>query len=118
MKYTISSLLYLIILFSLDQFVFAPSHLYYEIPWLDIPMHVMGGFGVASLTLSLVAYNGKKISYQAMVAVFLVVAVGWELYEIIHDMIIHKVWGGWVDTISDVINGGIGASIAYYLLKK
>jgi hypothetical protein len=118
MKYIISSVLYLGILLSLSLFVFDPAHLYYEIPWLDIPMHLMGGFGVASLVLSVFSYKKQDVSYRTMILLVLVVAVGWELYEVIHDVIVGREWGGWSDTLSDIFNGTLGATVAYYLLKK
>jgi hypothetical protein len=49
MKHIIISALYLLTLFCLSHFVFDPSYLYNEIPWLDIPMHIMGGFVVGVL---------------------------------------------------------------------
>ena len=118
MKYIISSLLYLGILLSLSLFVFDPSHLYYEIPWLDIPMHLMGGFGVASLALSIARYKKYTLSFRAMLFVFFIVAIGWELYELGHDIVSNQEWGGWSDTLSDLFNGAIGAVSSYYLLKK
>jgi hypothetical protein len=99
-------------------FVFDPTHLYYELWWLDIPMHIMGGFGVASLIMAVVAYRKKKISYIAVLGLFLCVAVGWEVYELARDIMASQSWGGWSDTLSDIFNGGVGASVAYYLLKK
>lgn len=118
MKHIVSSLLYLVTLLCLSVFVFDRTNLYYEIPWLDIPMHVMGGFGIASLTLSISNYKNKNISLLGVLAVYACVAIGWELYELVGDILNHSVWNGWSDTISDFINGMIGAYGAYYLLKK
>lgn len=118
MKHIISSTLYLIVLLCLSEFVFDPTHLYYELPWLDIPMHIMGGFGVASLMIAIANYQHKKVSFLAVLCVYFLVAVGWELYEFVHDVALSFPWNGWFDTLSDIFNGGIGASIAYYLLKK
>lgn len=118
MKHIISSLLYLLILFCLSKFVFDPTNLYYELPWLDIPMHGMGGFGVASLAIAIANYKKRTLSLQTVILVYLGVALGWELYELAHDLINGSSWNGWPDTISDVINGGVGALVSYYLLKK
>lgn len=118
MKYIISSALYLAILLALSEFVFNPANLYFEIPWLDIPMHLMGGFGVASLVMSVASYYKKKTSLLTVILLVLLVAVGWELYEFIHDVIVHKDWGGWSDTISDIINGLLGALTAFYFFRK
>lgn len=118
MKHIISSALYLVVLLCLSVFVFDPTHLYYELPWLDIPMHVLGGFGVGSLTLSIASYKKHKISFLQMILVYACVAAGWELYEFSHDIFDNTPWNGWSDTVSDIINGAIGATVAYFLLKK
>lgn len=118
MKHIISSVLYLVILLCLSKFVFDPTNLYYELPWLDIPMHVMGGFGVASLVMSVARYRGTRLSFVTVLMLYLVVAIGWEFYELAHDMMRHMEWNGWGDTLGDIFNGAVGSSIAYYLLKK
>ena len=118
MKHIISSTLYLIILLCLSKFIFDPTYLYYEIPWLDIPMHVMGGFGVASLVLAVSAYKKKKMTFVSVLLIYLFIAVGWEVYEFIQDTMNNVSWNGWEDTLSDIANGAIGSSVAYYLLKK
>ncbi|MFA6608580.1 MAG: hypothetical protein WCT07_01580 [Candidatus Paceibacterota bacterium] len=118
MKHIIISALYLLILFCLSKFVFDPSYLYYEIPWLDIPMHIMGGFGVASLAGAILAYNGEKISYFKLFVAYIVVAVTWELYEYIVSLTNFLPWNGWFDTIKDIIDGFIGMSVAYIFVKK
>lgn len=118
MKYIISSGIYLAFLFCLSEFVLNPTNLYYEIPWLDIPMHILGGFGVAALTLSIGKYRKKSVSVVSMILAYLCVAVGWELYEFVHDIIDSRVWNGWQDTLADIFNGAFGAWIAYYFLKK
>lgn len=81
-------------------------------------MHIMGGFGVASLVMSVASYRKQTFSLATVILLYLCVAVGWELYEVARDIAREVAWNGWTDTIADVINGGIGASVAYYLLKK
>lgn len=118
MKHIITSVLYLIILLCLSVFVFDRTNLYYELTWLDIPMHVMGGFGVASFVMALGAYKHRTVSLIRLLTVYACVAVGWELYEVVGDSINQSSFNGWSDTISDFINGALGAVGAYYLLKK
>ena len=81
-------------------------------------MHVMGGFGVASLVLSIAAYKHKKLSLLEVLLAYAVIATGWELYELVGDLMSGSLWNGWSDTTSDFINGALGATGAYYLLKK
>lgn len=125
MKHIIISSLYLIILFCLSKFVFDPAYLYDEIKWLDIPMHIMGGFGVASLTGALLSYKGIKVSYTKLFVTYLVVAVAWEVFEHIHNLIVMGVWNGLrtqqadiFDTIKDLVDGYIGMSFAYFFVRK
>ena len=119
MKHIISSAFFLIILLCLSVFIFDPTNLYYELPWLDIPMHVLGGFGVASFVLAVATYGKQKLSLTHVLILYMCVAVAWELYEIVKDVFVYtRVWNDWPDTLSDVINGAIGAVVAFFLIKK
>ena len=81
-------------------------------------MHVMGGFGITSLTLAIAVYKKKKMSLISALIIYLIVAIGWEVYEFLGDVINTMKWNGWGDTLADTCNGAIGALVAYYLLKK
>jgi uncharacterized membrane-anchored protein len=119
MKPIVFSSLYLLVILSLSKFVFEPTYLYYELPWLDIPMHILGGFGVASLTSSIILYKKQKLTFWKVLIAYLVVAVVWEVYEYIHDMLATGVWQGeWLDTLSDIVNGFIGMSVSYLIVRK
>jgi hypothetical protein len=117
MKHIIISASYLIILFCLSKFVFEPVYLYDEIKWLDIPMHIMGGFGVAALAGAILSYKGLKVSYIKLFTTYIIIAISWEAYEYTHDMILEQDWGGWYDTIKDLINGFIGMGVAYLFVR-
>jgi hypothetical protein len=118
MKHIIISALYLLVLFCLSKFVFDPSYLYYEIWWLDIPMHIMGGFGVASLTGAVLSYKGMKVSYAKLFIVYIIVALTWEVYEYGINMLTQGEWSGWFDTTKDLIDGYLGMSFAYLFVRK
>lgn len=118
MKHIIISASYLVILFCLSKFVFEPVYLYDEIKWLDIPMHIMGGFGVASLAGAILSYRGLKASYIKLFIAYTAIAISWEVYEYVHDILLEQRWGGWLDTISDFINGLIGMIVAYLFVRK
>ncbi len=118
MKQIIISALYLVIIFCLSYFVFDPAYLYYEIWWLDIPMHILGGFGVASLANAILVYRGAKSTYWRLFIAYLFVALVWELYEYATSVFGDAIWGGYVDPIKDLFDGAIGASVAYLLVKK
>jgi hypothetical protein len=118
MKQIVGSLIYLAALLSLSVFVFDPTHLYYELPWLDIPMHVMGGIGTASLFIAINLYRKKKIKLAHLMLFYMVVAISWELYELANDIMNLSPWNGWTDTVSDIINGALGSLFAFFIFKK
>lgn len=118
MKQIITSALYLLTIFSVSQFIFEPAHLYYELKWLDIPMHIMGGFGVASLAAAIYTYFEKSVSFWKVFFAYAAVAILWEVYEYVHDLVTYTTWNGWFDTAKDFIDGLIGASLAYLFIRK
>ena len=118
MKKIIFSLIYLAILFSVSQFIFNPANLFYEIWWLDIPMHVLGGLGVASLAISILKYKNIETTFWKIIIPFFVIAVAWEIYEYVNSLYGTYIWGGWFDTIKDIFNGFIGAYISFNFIKK
>jgi hypothetical protein len=118
MKQIITSALYLAVIFAVSKFVFEPTHLYYELRWLDIPMHIMGGFGVASLLIAFYAYRGRTATWKSLLVFYSIAAVSWELYEYHHDLVTYTAWNGWFDTTKDYIDGLIGTGLAYLLIRK
>jgi hypothetical protein len=118
MKQIITSALYLLMIFALSHFVFDPANLYYELPWLDIPMHIMGGFGVAALFAAILNYLGQPVSYFHVFLAYTLTAVIWEIYEYKQDLVDYRIWNGWFDTVKDYVDGLIGASLAYFFIRK
>lgn len=118
MKRIIYSFLYLLILFLISKFVFDPANLYYELLWLDVPMHILGGIGVASLTNTILIYNKRNVSYFRIFIAYAVIAIGWEFYEYFFSpTFVHAAYS-WLDTFSDFINGLIGASVLYIIVRS
>lgn len=119
MKHIITSALFLLVLFCLSVFIFDPTYLYFELPWLDIPMHVLGGFGVVSFLMAVAAHGKQKFTLSQVLMLYMCVAISWELYEVVKDLVVnHVAWNGWSDTVSDVVNGAVGAVVAFLFLKK
>ena len=117
MKHIIISLLFLTILFCLSKFVFDPAYLYSELLWLDIPMHVIGGFGIASLSAAILSYKGIRVSYMKLFLAYMMVAIAWESYEYIKDVILPRPWGGWYDSIKDIFDGIVGSWFFWLFYK-
>lgn len=110
--------LYLLLEYVLSQYVFEPLNLYYELPWLDIPMHLLGGFGVAWFFIALLSVLKRSYTMRVVLLLTLVVAISWEIFERLLDLFAIREWGGWLDTLTDLLNGIIGALAAYKVFSK
>jgi hypothetical protein len=113
----------ILLTFLVSDLLFEKANLYYELRWLDIPMHMLGAFLFASLFIYFSLYkksNNKylKINYKNIIIFVLFVGVVWEVYEYIHDIIRQVEWRGVGDTSKDLVNDIIGASIAFLLNKN
>jgi len=118
MKSVLLSALFLLLVLCVSVFIFDPTHLYYELPWLDIPMHILGGVGIGFFYIALEKYRKRSISYKQLLVLYFVIAIGWELYEIIKDSLRSLPWNSMSDTFSDIVNGWIGVCVGYFIGKK
>jgi hypothetical protein len=112
------SALFLLSIFLVSQYVFNPLNLYFELPWLDIPMHIIGGFAVSLLLITGLPIIKKQPTLIKVILGTLVVMILWEVYEFYLDVNDMRTWIGWQDTLSDVFNGFLGMFIGYKLFSK
>ena len=119
----IRTLFFIIVTFSVSQFVFNPLNLYYELWWLDIPMHILGGFLFGLLSIDMyryMAHENNKLNFNLKLnlyhVLFFVFSIGvlWEIYEYIMGVYGIYLWGGPIDTVKDIFDDLIGAAIAYH----
>lgn len=98
---------------------------YWRIPWLDMPMHFLGGLWVGSTALWFVFWR-KKMAHRYgaayAVALIAVVVVGglWEVFEFSIDTLTFSSQNSVVDTASDLffdILGG-GAAATFFNIKR
>lgn len=118
MKSIFFSLLFLLIIFLVSHYIFEPTYLYYELWWLDILMHILGGFGVVSLTRAILSYKGIEVSYTKLFLAYIFVAVVWEIYELIRGVMVYDSIYKYLDTVKDLFDGYIGMSLFYFLIRK
>ena len=81
MKKVLTAAILTLLTFIVSRFVFEPTNLYYELPWLDIPMHIWGGFLIGLLIISLSFYNKTLKNKQFFFLALFLVMVIWEVYE-------------------------------------
>lgn len=102
------------------------KHLYFYIWWLDIPMHILGGFWVGLMVLTYYfahrhkLYKSESLRFAFLLAVgaTFVVAVSWEIFEWGVDRANGLNHNDIVDTIADICNGLIGASLGTALFVR
>lgn len=91
--------------------------MYQELWWLDIPMHILGGFGVGAFFLSVFEYKKRPVTYRTIFLLYIVIALGWEFLEAYKGFTNLQDLGDVVDTLADLFNGALGAAIAYRVVK-
>ena len=96
---------------------------YWRIPWLDMPMHFLGGFWIGSVALW---FFSPRIPEQSLnvflISLLAVVVIGglWELFEFnIGTMTFVPEQNGILDTSSDLVFDIIGSVTAtmYFIFK-
>ncbi len=97
---------------------------YWRIPWLDMPMHFLGGFWVGSVVLWFYS-SGIFTQYLRIFVMSLgaavVVGVLWELFEFnVDTFVVISKQNGLLDTSSDIIFDIIGGTAAatYFIFKN
>jgi len=90
---------------------------YYSYPYIDIALHLLGGFTTALLVFYILRSAGLSSSAEfalGMIALLLiVVTAGWEVFE--QAFTIARDAGFSMDTLSDVIFGFVGGLIGWAL---
>lgn len=88
------------------------TDLYWTYRWLDIPMHILGGFALGSLVIAILMRHRPGMYVLAMLAV----AFGWELFEVLIGM--PRPTDYPLDTLLDLFDDGVGALMAYLLARR
>lgn len=115
-KLSIRIVLIIFIIFLLNTLAMK-FHWYFTVWWFDMPMHLLGGFWIGLLLFSIFRVkniNSKNIT--KVILLFLVIAFGWELFEVSVDKIITKNIFNILDTSSDIFFGisGVLFSVLYF----
>lgn len=102
------------------------SGTYYSHPLIDIPMHFLGGFAVASMFVSLLKIAedkkilkiNKPLRFLFVISFVVLIAVGWEFFEYLLEASLNfKSQLSIADTMGDLLFGLLGA-IASYCIKR
>lgn len=105
-------------IFLLSHYVFDPTHLYDEIWWLDIPMHIAGGAAVTWFAVTCSDMFGYPLSRKQYFMVYLAIAGLWECAEYIRGMVIYDSIWKYADTVKDLIDGALGTWAVVRIANK
>ena len=87
--------------------------LYWSIWWYDIPVHIIGGAGIALLAAWALALKGKQPSFFACMLMVLIAGLGWEVFEAYFGLT--EFPQDTIDTIKDLCDDVLGGSVAFIL---
>ncbi len=102
------------------------AHLYYLLWWFDIPMHMLGGLWVA-LTALVIYYHtpwvrrkDRSTSFVVAYALATTMVIGllWEVFEFSVEHLVKLNDNGLLDTLKDLVDDLIGASVASIIFIK
>ncbi len=111
LRWLLAALVAALIIAALEQWAVA-DFLYWRYVWFDVPMHFLGGLTIA---LSLVALSGSRFRPYAFITCMVLVAVGWEVFEVI---IGSPQKANYVlDTSLDLLMDTLGASLIYLIAR-
>lgn len=123
--FSIRLLAALIVLLACVQGAATYWDLYFFVWWLDIPMHLLGGFWISAATITYRLSRNSSgggdatlvLLAYALVATLLI-GLGWELFEWSVDRVNGLIHFDLLDTLGDLANDVIGASVAAGILLR
>ncbi|CAN5759976.1 hypothetical protein BH11PAT2_BH11PAT2_02700 [soil metagenome] len=89
------------------------TYFYWHHRWFDIPMHILGGIAIGSFLLAFFSVKRAWLYFAAMLSI----TVLWEVFEY-YAGISRGQPDYWFDTIKDIADGMIGASITFITAKN
>jgi hypothetical protein len=109
------SLLLILFVFLFSRLVLEPRDIYIKLFWIDIPMHILGGFVWSYLFINLNSYFKFNFKIKHILFFVLLIAIIWEIYEIITGVANLNILDskyGIPDTLQDITFGLFGAFLA------
>ena len=114
--------------FLLNMFLDVAFDLYHYIPWLDVPMHFLGGVSIAYAAFLFLRFfrekgfmeiNNKVLVILIIVSLVALVAVLWEFYEFFMKIFFQLDYQPSLnDTLLDLVMGLIGGLAGALVFRK
>ena len=97
---------------AIANFVAVNNSLFWEYRWLDIPMHILGGFVLAAFAIGLVPAYRPRFFIAFLASAF----IAWEIFELVIN--VPQPDPKMFDTVYDLVNDSIGAGVAFAIARK
>ncbi|MBI2044975.1 hypothetical protein HYT23_02870 [Candidatus Pacearchaeota archaeon] len=103
--------------FFLSWFIDLAFNAYFVYPWIDIPMHFLGGFSIAYTAFLFLRFfrekgkmeiNNKALTILIVVSLVALTAVLWEFYEFLKYLLDISLKPNIEDTLLDLFIGLLG----------
>jgi len=98
-------------------------YLYSGYPWIDIPLHILGGFsvGIAAVGLIRIIFPGKAYTsvplFLYMILLVLCVGIAWEFVEWYYKASVAFGGNFWFDTYKDLLMDTLGGILSYICFR-
>lgn len=89
--------------------------LYWLFPWLDLPVHLLGGMWVALLGAWCARQSGVRYRFLVALVGVLVVGAGWEIFEVLVGIPREANYA--FDTSLDFVMDILGGALGYFLAR-
>jgi len=114
----------LIILLAAVHIVASIFYLYWTIPWLDIPMHFLGGVWAAATALWVYFFSDyfggrvfdKRVAWTIALGSAVIIGIGWEIFEYVLSATFASNY--WLDTSIDLLLDVLGATLLYSVVCR
>lgn len=95
-------------------------YLYWQVWWLDIPVHVLGGvvvvFGFFTARDLRLPQVYRLLTWYGMLCGVLIVAIGWEVFQYLITDTLKPDYV--IDTLTDIVCGLTGGVIGWYMARR
>jgi hypothetical protein len=122
MSFRITLFLSGIVLLALVHFLAIEFYLYWTYLWLDMPMHLLGGFcvalGVSILSLFRIHLPPHFQTLRWYVIVVLVVGIAWEIFEYVNGISLVEGEVFVIDTVIDLTLDVLGGVLGYAIFVR
>ena len=113
----------IILLIVLAGQIFGISGGYVSTPLFDVPMHIIGGVGIALFICGFLNARKTDIGHKIKITVIGVLVAGlvWEYFEIHYNLTGYRLWTNayYLDTLKDLVDDIIGGLlVAYFYWRK